>query len=89
MVGSVSEPLSSPEASSSIEPVANTYALTGAQQEYAALVATVAREHLVGIAPVHGAVNRPLVKSLGTHGLLRGLFGGAPDEPPTAAAARS
>jgi acyl-CoA dehydrogenase len=81
MVGSVSEP------HSSVGRAESTYDLTPSQHEYVALVATVAREHLVGIAPVHGAVNRPLVRALGEHGLLRGLFGGAPDEPPTAAAA--
>jgi acyl-CoA dehydrogenase len=32
-------------------------------------------------------VNRPLLEALGAHGLLRGLFGGRPDEPPRDAAA--
>ena len=61
--------------------------LTAAQQEYVARVRAVATDHLAGIPPVHGSVNRPLVAALGDHGLLRGLFGGAPDEPPRDAAA--
>ena len=55
--------------------------LTAAQEEYVARVRAVATDHLAGVPPVHGAVNRPLVAALGEHGLLRGLFGGAPDEP--------
>jgi len=55
--------------------------LTAAQEEYVAEVRAVATDHLAGVTPVHGAVNRPLVAALGEHGLLRGLFGGAPDEP--------
>jgi len=55
--------------------------LTAAQEEYVAGVRTVATDHLADVPPVHGAVNRPLVAALGEHGLLRGLFGGAPDEP--------
>ena len=55
--------------------------LTAAQEEYVARVRAVATDHLACIPPVHGAVNRPLVAALGEHGLLRGLFGGAPDEP--------
>ncbi|TNC25773.1 acyl-CoA dehydrogenase family protein [Amycolatopsis alkalitolerans] len=34
-----------------------------------------------------GKVNRPLVTAMGTHGLLRDLFGGSPQEPPSDAAA--
>jgi acyl-CoA dehydrogenase len=55
--------------------------LTAAQEEYVARIRTVAIDHLAGVPPVHGAVNRPLVAALGEHGLLRGLFGGPPDEP--------
>ncbi len=55
--------------------------LTAEQQEYVARIRAVATDHLAGVPPVHGAVNRPLVAALGEHGLLRGLFGGAPDEP--------
>jgi acyl-CoA dehydrogenase len=64
----------------------HAFGLTSAQQEYAAWVRSVARS-LDGIPPVHGAVNRPLVKALGDAGLLRGLFGGAPEEQPRDAAA--
>ena len=39
------------------------------------------------VPPVHGAVNRPLVRTLGERGLLRALFGGEPDEQPRDAAA--
>jgi acyl-CoA dehydrogenase len=62
------------------------FGLTAEQSAYAAWVRSVAGD-LAGIAPVHGAVNRPLVEALGRAGLLRGLFGGAPDEPPRNAAA--
>ncbi|CDO87178.1 acyl-CoA dehydrogenase [Mycobacterium triplex] len=34
-----------------------------------------------------GRVNRALLEAMGNHGLLRDLFGGSPDEPPTDAAA--
>jgi acyl-CoA dehydrogenase len=65
---------------------ASTFGLTPEQVEYAAWVRSVAAS-LGDISPVHGAVNRPLVKALGAAGLLRGLFGGASDEPPRDAAA--
>ena len=68
-----------------VDPVA-AFGLTAAQAEYAAWVRSVAAS-LAGIEPVHGAVNRPLVEALGRTGLLRGLFGGAPGEPPRDAAA--
>ncbi|MDX6358782.1 MAG: acyl-CoA dehydrogenase [Nocardioidaceae bacterium] len=58
-----------------------TFGLTPGQLEYAAWARERATEALVGIAPVHGAVNRPLVKALGDAGLLRGLFGGEHGEP--------
>lgn len=61
--------------------------LTDEQHEYVARIRAVATDHLLAIAPVHGAVNRPLVAALGDHGLLRGLFGGTPDEPARDAAA--
>src|SRR3954467_5351298 len=64
-----------------------TFGLTPGQQEYAVWARERATEALVGIAPVHGAINRPLVKALGDAGLLRGLFGGQPEEPPRDAAA--
>ncbi len=65
----------------------DAYVLTDEQQAYAERVRAVARDHLRDIPPVHGAVNRPLVRALGEHGLLRGLFGGAPQEPARDAAA--
>jgi len=81
MVGDVSGP--SPHRP--VDPV-TTFGLTAAQAEFAAWVRSVAGS-LEGIQPVHGAVNRPLVEALGRAGLLRGLFGGAPDERPHDAAA--
>ena len=62
------------------------FGLTADQVEYAAWVRSAA-DGLADIPVVHGAVNRPLVESMGAAGLLRGLFGGAPDEPPRDAAA--
>ena len=61
--------------------------LTADQQQYVARVRAVATAHLVPLPAVHDGVNRPLLRALGDHGLLRGLFGGAPDEPPRDAAA--
>ncbi|WP_426241690.1 acyl-CoA dehydrogenase family protein [Nocardioides sp. LHG3406-4] len=61
--------------------------LTGEQEQYVARIRAVATGHLLAVPPVHGAVNRPLLRALGDHGLLRGLFGGAPNEPPRDAAA--
>jgi acyl-CoA dehydrogenase len=64
-----------------------TFGLTAAQQEYAVWAREQATAALVGIEPVHGAINRPLLRALGDAGLLRGLFGGEPDEAPRDAAA--
>jgi acyl-CoA dehydrogenase len=75
MVGGVSG--SAPEAA---------FGLTAEQQAYGGWVRSAA-DALEAIDPVHGAVNRPLVEALGREGLLRGLFGGRPDEPPRDAAA--
>ena len=75
MVGGVSG--SAPEAA---------FGLTAEQQAYGGWVRSAANA-LEAIDPVHGAVNRPLVEALGREGLLRGLFGGRPDEPPRDAAA--
>lgn len=61
--------------------------LTAQQQAYVEQVREVATARLGGVAAVHGAVNRPLVRALGEHGLLRGLFGGSPAEPARDAAA--
>ncbi len=67
------------------------FQLTAAQQEYAEQVRDTARQHLTGLAGhagrAGGRVNRPLLAAMGQHGLLRGLFGGQPDEPPRDAAA--
>jgi acyl-CoA dehydrogenase len=63
------------------------FALTDDQRGFVARVHQVATEHLLDVPPVHGAVNRPLVRALGDHGLLRRLFGGGPDEAPRDAAA--
>lgn len=62
------------------------YALSAEQASYVARVRAEAEE-LAFVEPVHGAVNRPLIKALGDRGLLRGLFGGAPHERPQDAAA--
>ncbi len=66
--------------------VGDTFGLTAEQGEYAAWVRSAATS-FDDIPPVHGEVNRSLIKALGEAGLLRGLFGGAPDEPPRDAAA--
>ena len=64
------------------------FQLTAAEQEYAGQVRETARLHLVPLAGQSGGrVNRPLLATMGKLGLLRGLFGGQPDEPPRAAAA--
>jgi len=67
------------------------FALSSAQTAYVARVRQIALDHLVGIDPTPGEVNRPLIRALGKHGLLRGLFGGEPEadrgRPPRDAAA--
>jgi alkylation response protein AidB-like acyl-CoA dehydrogenase len=64
------------------------FQLTAAEQEYAAQVRETARLHLAPLAGRSGGrVNRPLLTAMGQLGLLRGLFGGQPDEPPRDAAA--
>ena len=64
------------------------FQLTAAQQQYAEQVRQNARVHLVSLAgQTGGRVNRPLLATMGKLGLLRGLFGGQPDEPPRDAAA--
>ena len=64
------------------------FQLTAAQQQYAEQVRQSARVHLVSLAgQTGGRVNRPLLATMGKLGLLRGLFGGQPDEPPRDAAA--
>lgn len=64
------------------------FRLSASQREYADRVRSVATQQLLPLAGRSGsAVNRPMLKELGRLGLLRDLFGGAPDEPPTDAAA--
>lgn len=63
------------------------FALSASQTAYVAHICAVAADHLLDIPAVHGSVNRPLLRALGEHGLLRGLFGGEPDQPPRDAAA--
>src|SRR3954454_6506264 len=60
------------------------FGLTPHQQAYAEHVRRLAQTELTGVVPgpcPQGSVNRPLLKELGRLGLLRGLFGGAEDEP--------
>ncbi len=64
------------------------FQLTAAEQQFAGQVRETARQHLVSLAgQTGGRVNRPLLAALGKLGLLRGLFGGQPDEPARDAAA--
>jgi acyl-CoA dehydrogenase len=62
------------------------YGLTDGQQDFLEWVRRVAAT-VSDVPPVHGAVNRPLIRTLGERGLLRALFGGKPDEQPRDAAA--
>src|SRR5690349_7181004 len=62
------------------------FGLTSEQEDFLSWVRRVAGE-LADVPPVHGGVNRPLVKRLGELGLLRRLYGGSDDEPPRDAAA--
>jgi acyl-CoA dehydrogenase len=62
------------------------FGLSEAHREYAATVAGLVRE-LPDLPAVEGDLNRPLLAALGRLGLLRGLFGGDPGEPPRDAAA--
>ncbi len=66
-----------------------TFSLTPAQREYAADVRRIATEAIVPLVAgtVPGHVNRRLLAELGRQQLLRGLFGGRPDEPVRDAAA--
>ncbi len=59
------------------------------QSRYVEWVRDVAVTHLLPLAArgTPGRVNRPLLAAMGEHGLLRGLYGGAPDQPPADAAA--
>jgi alkylation response protein AidB-like acyl-CoA dehydrogenase len=58
------------------------------QRAYGQWVRGVAVEHLLSLTGSSaGRVNRPLLRAMGDQGLLRGLFGGSPDEPARDAAA--
>lgn len=63
--------------------------LDAEQSRYVQWVRDVAVTHLLPLAArgTPGRVNRPLLAAMGEHGLLRGLYGGAPDQPPADAAA--
>ena len=64
------------------------FALTDEQRAYAAWARETARADIAPLAAAEeGRVNRAMVRAMGDTGLLRGLFGGAPDEPPRDAAA--
>jgi acyl-CoA dehydrogenase len=66
----------------------SSFRLTDEQLAYARWVRETAATHLTPLSGKHdGRVNRPLLAAMGDLGLLRGLFGGRPDEPPRDAAA--
>ncbi len=57
------------------------FGLTAEQHDFLEWVRRAA-DDLADVAPVHGAVNRPLIRRMGELGLLRRLFGGTDDETP-------
>ena len=63
------------------------FSFTPEQRAYVDRVHELARTELAHVPHVEGHVNRPLLQEMGRLGLLRGLFGGEPDEPPRDAAA--
>lgn len=63
------------------------FAPTQTQVEYAARIREVAQNDLPAATGETGHVNRPLLRAMGKSGLLRGLFGGEPDDSPRDAAA--
>jgi acyl-CoA dehydrogenase len=64
------------------------FRLTDEQQAYARWVRETAHRHLTPKSDENlGHVDRGLLRRMGELGLLRGLFGGKPDEPPADAAA--
>jgi alkylation response protein AidB-like acyl-CoA dehydrogenase len=66
----------------------SAFRLDPEQLAYAQRVRETAVEQLLPLTgTAEGRVNRPLLRAMGRHGLLRGLFGGAPDEPARDAAA--
>jgi acyl-CoA dehydrogenase len=66
-----------------------TSVLEPEHQRYVRWIRDVAVTHLLPLVGdgVPGRVNRPLLAAMGEHGLLRGLFGGSPEDPPQDAAA--
>jgi alkylation response protein AidB-like acyl-CoA dehydrogenase len=69
-----------------LTPVAG-FGLSDEQRAFARRVGEIARTKLRAESGQPGRVNRPLLRTMGELGLLRGLFGGAPDEAPSDAAA--
>ncbi|GAA1029465.1 MULTISPECIES: acyl-CoA dehydrogenase family protein [Amycolatopsis] len=67
----------------------NAFAFTPEQTAYASSVRKIAAEQLVDLAAAgaEGAVNRPLLKAMGSHGLLARLFPGVENGQPTRQAA--
>ena len=63
------------------------FGLSDEQQAFARQVGEIARTKLRADSGPPGRVNRPLLRTMGELGLLRGLFGGAADEAPRDAAA--
>lgn len=63
------------------------FALTQSQVEYVGRIREIALRDLPATEAETGHVNRVLVSALGSTGLLRGLFGGEPEERPRDAAA--
>lgn len=63
------------------------FALTQSQVEYVGRIREIALRDLPTSETENGHVNRELVSALGSTRLLRGLFGGDPDEQPRDAAA--
>ncbi|HEY4019209.1 MAG TPA: acyl-CoA dehydrogenase family protein [Pseudonocardiaceae bacterium] len=63
------------------------FGLSDEQRAFARQVGEIARTTLRADSGQPGRVNRPLLRTMGELGLLRGLFGGAPDEAPRDAAA--
>jgi alkylation response protein AidB-like acyl-CoA dehydrogenase len=63
------------------------FGLSDEQRAFARQVGEIARTKLRAESGQPGRVNRPLLRTMGELGLLRGLFGGAAHEPPRDAAA--
>ncbi|HEY4457473.1 MAG TPA: acyl-CoA dehydrogenase family protein [Pseudonocardiaceae bacterium] len=63
------------------------FGLSDEQQAFARQVGEIARTTLRADSGSPGRVNRPLLRTMGELGLLRGLFGGTADEAPRDAAA--